>query len=251
MTSSQPAHTPQTLGQSPFFYYNPETSTENRQHGIFSTQPSATSDASQMQLFPQQTYHQEMVMMQGHSQMMYARPSSSGFQGFWPAQPAYAMHSAMTPVASPRPMYQKAAILHQHDGQQLTLDTECGTPDVYVYPSTPPLSVSGSATSSPPSTCGLLPTPVTGPFFALENIEGVKEGCEGDVQSEILAGGEWTRCCSPPLTPGMCLFLYFQSRKVLSCDFDMKVSCFDEACVLLDVRFHLCFKVKFGLVFMS
>ena len=39
--------------------------------------------------------------------------------------------------------------------------------------------------------------------MGLDNIEGVKEGCEGDVQSEILAGGEWTRCCSPPLTPGM------------------------------------------------
>ena len=38
--------------------------------------------------------------------------------------------------------------------------------------------------------------------MGLDNIEGVKEGCEGDVQSEILAGGDWTRCCSPPLTPG-------------------------------------------------
>ena len=38
--------------------------------------------------------------------------------------------------------------------------------------------------------------------MSLDNIEGVKEGCEGDVQSEILAGGDWTRCCSPPLTPG-------------------------------------------------
>ncbi len=37
----------------------------------------------------------------------------------------------------------------------------------------------------------------------LGNMEGVKEGCEGDVKSEILAGGDWTRCCSPPLTPGM------------------------------------------------
>lgn len=34
-----------------------------------------------------------------------------------------------------------------------------------------------------------------------KNIEGVKEGCQSDVQSEILAGGDWTRCCSPPLTP--------------------------------------------------
>lgn len=117
----------------------------------------------------------------------------------------------MVTMASPQPMQQKAAFLYQHNGLPLTLDTECGTPDVHIYPSTPPLSVSGSSVSSPPSSCGLLPTPVTGPFFALENIEGVKEGCESDVQTEILSGGEWTRCCSPPLTPGMSLLLYFGS----------------------------------------
>lgn len=117
----------------------------------------------------------------------------------------------MAIMASPQPMQQKAAFLYQQNGLPLTLDTECGAPDVHIYPSTPPLSVSGSSVSSPPSSCGLLPTPVAGPFFALENIEGVKEGCEGDVQSEILAGGEWTRCCSPPLTPGTSFFLGSQA----------------------------------------
>jgi uncharacterized Zn-finger protein len=38
-------------------------------------------------------------------------------------------------------------------------------------------------------------------FFGLEGFEGVKEGCEGEVQSENLAGGEWARCGSPPMTP--------------------------------------------------
>ena len=141
--------------------------------------------------------------MQGQPPMMYNGPVASSMQGFLPSKPAYASHSSMGKVASPQPMHQKAAFLYQHDGQPLTLDTECGTPDVHLYPSTPPLSVSGSTVSSPPSTCGLLPTPLTGHMFALENIEGVKQGCEGDVQSEILAGGEWTRSCSPPLTPGM------------------------------------------------
>ena len=50
--------------------------------------------------------------------------------------------------------------------------------------------------------CGLLPTPANSVFFGRENMEGVKEGCEGEVQSEILAGGDWTRCGSPPMTPG-------------------------------------------------
>ena len=49
--------------------------------------------------------------------------------------------------------------------------------------------------------CGILPTP-TNPVFFAENIEGVKEGCEGDVKSEILAGEDWARAGSPPLTPG-------------------------------------------------
>ena len=58
----------------------------------------------------------------------------------------------------------------------------------------------------------MLPTPVSGALFALENIEGVKEGCEGDVKSEILAGEDWTRSCSPPLTPGECKFHLFCGR---------------------------------------
>lgn len=210
MASSQFAQPSQMHGQSPFFYYNPETSTEHRQHGFFSTQPKASTDSSQMQLFQQHMYQQEM-MMQEQSSMLYTGPSATGSQGFLPSKPAYASHPSVSMVASPQPMQQKAAFLHQHDGLPLTLDTECGTPDVHIYPSTPPLSVSGSTVSSPPSTCGLLPTPGTGPIFALDNIEGVKEGCEGDVQSEILAGGEWTRCCSPPLTPGRPhVSLYFQ-----------------------------------------
>ncbi|KAL8912434.1 MAG: hypothetical protein Q9171_002527 [Xanthocarpia ochracea] len=106
-----------------------------------------------------------------------------------------------TPVASPRPLHQRPPFLYNNDGLPLSLNTECSTPDLYVYPSTPPLSVSASTVNSPPSTCGILPTPVTGGWPPMENLQGVKEGCEGEVQTEILAGGDWTRCGSPPLTP--------------------------------------------------
>ncbi|KAL8968203.1 MAG: hypothetical protein Q9183_002573 [Haloplaca sp. 2 TL-2023] len=75
--------------------------------------------------------------------------------------------------------------------------------DGYGYPSTPPLSVSASTANSPPSTCGVLPTPVNGGCLTLDNLEGVKEGCVGEVQTEILAGGDWPRCGSPPLTPDL------------------------------------------------
>lgn len=199
MANQQPAHPSQVLG-SPFFYYNPETNTDHRPHGLFTTQPNVLGDRSQNQHFQQPMYSQE-PMLQGQHQMMYPRPSSSGTHCFVPSQAAHPTQ-LVTHMASPRPLHQKPAFMYQPDGQRLSLDTECSTPDVFVYPSTPPLSVSGSAISSPPSTCGVLPTPITVPFFGLENIEGVKEGCEGEVQSEILTGGDWTRCCSPPLTPG-------------------------------------------------
>lgn len=185
------------MGQPAFFYYNPETSTDHRQQDLFTTQPSTLADGSQIQSFHETVYSQE-AMMPGQHQPMYSRPSLSGLQCLVPSQPTH----LTTQLASPRPLHQKPAFLYHLDGQRLSLNTECHTPDVFVYPSTPPLSVSGSATSSPPSTCGILHTPVTAPFSTLDNIEGVKEGCEGEVQSEILAGGDWTRCCSPPLTPG-------------------------------------------------
>ena len=123
--------------------------------------------------------------------MVYSQLSNLG-------QFPYIQQKPVVATTSPRPVQQKPAFMCQYEGEQLSLDTECSKPDVCVYPSTPPLSFSSSAGSSP----GTLPTPTTGLFMGLDNIEGVKEGCEGDVQSEILAGGDWTRSCSPPLTPG-------------------------------------------------
>ncbi|KAL8700520.1 MAG: hypothetical protein Q9224_000925 [Gallowayella concinna] len=182
------------LGQSPFFYYNPEP-------GHFSPHPSANYEAPHMQHFPQQMYHSDMMAL-GHSHnMVYGRPRSSGSPVYLPPKTAMALQPFNTPLASPRPLHQRPAFLYHNDALPLSLNTECQTPDLYVYPSTPPLSVSASTVSSPPSTCGVLPTPVAGGCLPLENLEGVKEGCQGEVQSEILAGGDWTRCGSPPMTP--------------------------------------------------
>lgn len=103
----------------------------------------------------------------------------------------------LTPVASPQPMYQKPTILVQQDSPYLfPLDTDC------YAPSTPPLSSSGSAVSSPPSTCDILPTPISGFPMKSESIEGVKKGCEDEVYGEILSAGEFTCPTSPALTPG-------------------------------------------------
>lgn len=73
--------------------------------------------------------------------------------------------------------------------------------DIHGFPSTPPLSTSGSTISSPPSSCGMLNTPVNGGYFRFEGIQGVKEGCEEDVELEILANGDWARSASPEMTP--------------------------------------------------
>lgn len=202
MESTNSVHPPQASGQSPFFYYNPDPHPEHRQHGHFSPHPSGVPNNYQLQHFPPQIYNQE-VMMQAPPQILYSRPSSSDSHFYAQPKTPFSMQSAVTPMASPRPLTQKSTFLSQHDGRLLSLNTDCDGPEVFFYPSTPPLSTSGSAISSPPSTCGVLPTPVHGLFFSLENIEGVKEGCESEVQSEILAGADFTRCGSPPLTPGM------------------------------------------------
>ena len=195
MESSHPMHATQATGQPPFFYYTPDPNADRRHHGHFTPHPNSVHDGVAMQQYQQQLYSHEMMMHGQYPQ--YAQLPSSG-------PPMYQPQKSILAMASPRPMQQKPAILCQYEGQQLSVDTECNTPDLYVYPSTPPLSFSSSASSSPPSTCGVLPTPVTSAYMGLENnIEGVKEGCQSDVQSEILAGGDWTRCCSPPLTPGM------------------------------------------------
>ncbi|KAL9118585.1 MAG: hypothetical protein Q9187_004868 [Circinaria calcarea] len=198
MNSSQ-LHPSQAIGQSPFFYYNPEVS-DQRQHGHFSPDPNTIALTNQYQRFQQQIYPHEM-MAQPQYVPLQPRPSTSNSQSFAQAPSAFPVQTFSTPMASPRPLYQKSTFLVHPGGQNLSVNTECVKSNAYMYPTTPPLSVSGSSLNSPPMNCGILATPINHSFYGVENIEGVKEGCEGDVQSEILAGGDWTRCGSPPLTP--------------------------------------------------
>jgi len=175
MDGSYPMHPAQAM-QSSFFYYNPDPQGENnRQHGHFTPHPSG-----QTTFQPQNMYFQ--------------RPSSAHSHISYP-QTAYASQM-LTPVASPQPMYQKPTILIQPQDSPFLrpIDT-----DFSYAPATPPLSSTGSV-SSPPSVCDILPTPVNG-FFLGESIEGVKQGCEEEVFSELLSAGiEW-RSATPPMTP--------------------------------------------------
>ncbi|KAG0650749.1 Stress response element-binding A [Hyphodiscus hymeniophilus] len=178
------------MGQPSFFYYNPDPKPDNRQHGHFSQHPNNVQVP---------IYHQHMQPMP--STPIYSRPNSSCSQ---PPMQQQIFHSGfpsnMTPMASPRPMYQKPTILIQDHTPRLMIESDMHENDMYYYPSTPPLSASGSVMSSP-SSQDILQTPMNTVFYGLEGFEGVKEGCEGEVQSENLAGGDWARCGSPPMTP--------------------------------------------------
>lgn len=181
MEGAYAVHPQPFIGQSPFFYYTPDPNPENRQHGHFSQQPRGLP-------IPHPVPSQDPVAL--YSQ----RPTTACSQTH-AALAQYTHRGIMTPVQSPQPNFQKPQILlHEQDQYLPYLDTDC------YAPSTPPLSCSGSAVSTPPSTAEILPTPINSNFMA-HALEGVKTGCEEEVFSEILAGDNWTNTVSPPMTP--------------------------------------------------
>lgn len=188
----------QAMGPSPFFYYNPDPKSDNRLHGHFSQQPSHVVGPVYAQQVQQVQQMQQMQQMP--TTPIYSRPNSSGSQPPMMFNPGYA--ASMTPMVSPRPVYHKPTILIQDHSPRLVTESDAHEGDMYFYPSTPPLSAGGSVISSP-SSSDMVPTPLNTVFYGIEGFEGVKEGCETEVQSENLAGGEWARCGSPPMTPGM------------------------------------------------
>ena len=190
MEMPYPGHNSQVMDQSPFYYYNPAPSQENKPHGHFTPQPYALAMNASQQGYPPQT-------PSTYPMPVYSRPPTSDCSGM----PFYTSQGIMTPQASPRAECQKPTIVVQHDSPMLMpLDTSCA--NMHYIPGTPTLSTSGSVISSPPSLCEFVPTPVSGVFFESESFNGVKEGCEEEVFSEVLAAGDWTRAGSPPLSPG-------------------------------------------------
>ena len=166
------------LGPAPAFYYQTE---EQRQHAQYAQQQSYSIafDPEHMKpLPPNMTFNPHQAPPAG---VVYTQASYAQFMP--------------TPVASPQPVSHRPTILIDRQEPRLQpLDTGCS-------PATPALSASGSTASSPPSACGFLPTPVNGSTPVSDNLVGVKQGCEGEVLSEILAGGDLSRAQSPPLTP--------------------------------------------------
>lgn len=187
-------------GQQPFAYY-PTDSSQSTQQGQFTSHPSEM-----------QPFYGQMQAYQPSSQPQQCMPEQ---QPIYTSQPMVNMHQmattnafrgamSMTPIASPQPSHLKPTIIVQQGSPGLMpIDTRFVGGDFYAFPSTPPLSTSGSSISSPPSLNDGLNTPVDS-FFPFQKVEGVKEGCEGDVHTEILANPEWSRSDSPPMTPGKC-----------------------------------------------
>ncbi|KAI9739643.1 MAG: hypothetical protein M1834_006361 [Cirrosporium novae-zelandiae] len=199
MEASFAMQQPQMMGPSPFFYYTPDPDSDHRQHGHFSPHPNAIPCAPQAMTYAQQM--QNETMMAAVPSMAYSPPTSAPQQQLLPKL-ASVGSASMTPASSPKPISHKSVMFfQQHDSPCMQpLESNCGN-DPYFLPSTPPLSSSGSTINSPLSSNSLVPTPVNGSFLGFEGIPGVKAGCEAEVQSEILATSDWTRMCSPPITP--------------------------------------------------
>lgn len=180
---------PPVQGQPSFAYYSDSTS----QQGHYTSQPSDAPYYGHMQ-YPNTQHSEQPIYQAQHVMNMHQMATTNAFRG---------AAVNMTPIASPQPSQMKPAIIVQQGSPALMpLDTRFISADLYGFPSTPPLSSSGSSISSPPSASGTLHTPVNDSFFSFEKVEGVKEGCETDVHTEILANPEWARADSPPMTPG-------------------------------------------------
>jgi len=151
------------MGQAPFYYYNAES--KNQHMGMYPMVPTPPSTP------------------------IYSRPNSSCSQP--PTLMSNGPTSVMTPVASPPNMAHKPAIMLETDF--------C---DSGYFPSTPPLSTSGSAVGSPKS-FDVLQTPMNPMFSGMDGFDGIKDVLE-PVEACVL---DWSSCGSPPMTP-----VYLQSN---------------------------------------
>jgi len=189
---------PQAFGERQSFLYFQPNGENSRNFGHFTPQPNGQPCQPAMPAMP--AMPPQPLLEHGHFEQF---ASFSQPPAFYPVQ-TYADHN-LKPVA-PQPMPQRPTILVQ-DHAQLSLppiDTEY--PSMFEgmepSPATPQLSSSSSSIcASPPSTYDNLLTPVN---FAGEHvsgkIEGVKEGCEDGVSSEILSAGlDWDRAGSPTM----------------------------------------------------
>lgn len=193
----------QIMGPAPFFYYNPDPNTDNRQHGHFSQHPAL-----------QQQMHMYPVVPILPSTPIYSRPSSSCSQPPMPARMYNHVPSHVTPMASPQMNTQRPSIFIQNHSAKLMLETDMYDHDNYYYPATPPLSSSGSSNVGSPDGNDILATPMNPMFSGVEACENLKPDVEAI--PECL---EWSNCESPPLTPGKSLHSLYKDARNVCCLF--------------------------------
>jgi C2H2 transcription facotor len=194
------------MGPAPFYYYTPEPSPENRQHGHFSQHPALQQlQPQQQQLYP--------VVPTVPSTPVYSRPSSSSSQQM-PTKVFNPMPSTLTPMASPQTTH-RAGFLVQAPPAKLMLDTEFCEADGIYYPATPPLSSSSSSIGSPEhSTNEVLATPLNPMFSGLDGYDAAKP--EPEMNTQKLEALDWSSCGSPPLTPGKLKLFLFEDPSFFS-----------------------------------
>ncbi|KAK3330406.1 hypothetical protein B0H66DRAFT_597943 [Apodospora peruviana] len=176
-------------GMTPFFHYNLESNPENRQQGYFTSHPGHVQH-HRLIMFP--------VVPTLPSTPMYSRPSSSSSQPQMPYTAMPSLPSTLTSMASPQPI--------AHKPTMMALQTDLGEAHGSYYPSTPPLSSSGSVISSPGD---MLQTPLNPMFSGLDGVER-KQVCDVmNDQVENYAHLDWSSCASPPMTP---VYLPSQTR---------------------------------------
>ncbi|KAF4555332.1 Zinc finger C2H2 type domain-containing protein 6 [Elsinoe fawcettii] len=171
----------QHMGQPPFFYYNPEQTSENRNQGHFTPQPNS------------------MVMSMPdyfHCQQPIYRPQSAGPQMIYQPTPHYINQAMLTPTASPKPFQHKPTILLQQENPFLIrLDAS------HYVPSTPTLSASGSSFSSSSADSPNAHVVPSNDYFsqpAYEKSIREEEAFAEIVHNEMTVVGSTH---SPPLTP--------------------------------------------------
>ncbi|OAQ84437.1 cutinase g-box binding protein [Purpureocillium lilacinum] len=155
---------PQAVAQAPSFYFKHDNT---KGHAMYPAVPTLPSTP------------------------IYSRPGSSSCSH--PPTLLSNGPSVMPSMGSPSLVHHKPAIM---------LETEFN--DNPYFPSTPPLSTSGSAIGSPKS-CDVLQTPMNPMFSGLDGLAGIKAGLE-PVENLVL---DWSSSGSPPMTP-----VYIQSQPV-------------------------------------
>jgi len=167
-----------------FLFYTRDPNPQSRQQGHFVPHPHPHHPAAlqhHMTVFP--------VVPTLTSSPMYSRPNSSNSQVQVPHPKVLAsMPLTLPTLASPQPIAHKPTMV---------LDTDVSDADGMYYPSTPPLSSSGSVISSPGS-YDMLQTPSNPMFSGLDG----KETCEFDGVPENFLTLDWSSCPSPTMTPG-------------------------------------------------